>query len=160
MILYHGSDISVPHPDVLHSKGNLDFGTGFYTTSNEAQAQRWARRKAFFSGKSKGVVNSYEVKEASSLSVLDFGEDLDSWIDFVCACRNGEQIFRQYDVISGKVADDTVFRVVGLYLNGVWEKERAIREMRAYETYNQTAFISQRAIDELLSFQGSYEVTL
>ena len=33
MILYHGSDIIVAHPDTLHSKEHLDFGVGFYTTS-------------------------------------------------------------------------------------------------------------------------------
>lgn len=32
MILYHGSSLAVPHPDLTHSRRNLDFGRGFYTT--------------------------------------------------------------------------------------------------------------------------------
>lgn len=32
MILYHGSSLVVEQPDVLHSRGNVDFGKGFYTT--------------------------------------------------------------------------------------------------------------------------------
>ena len=43
MILYHGSDVVVEHPDNQHSKEHLDFGVGFYTTSVQVQAERWAK---------------------------------------------------------------------------------------------------------------------
>lgn len=46
MIVYHGSSEIVKRPDVLHSYRQLDFGKGFYVTSNKEQAERWARRKA------------------------------------------------------------------------------------------------------------------
>ena len=80
------------------------------------------------------------------------------WIDFVCQCRNGNLKYKEYDMISGKVANDKVFRVVDMYRNGIWEKERALREIKAYENYDQTAFITQRAIDGLLVFDSRYEV--
>jgi hypothetical protein len=63
-----------------------------------------------------------------------------------------------FDVIKGKVADDKVFRVVDMYKRGFWDKERAIREIRVYETYNQIAFISQKAIDAMLKQTAYYEV--
>lgn len=46
MIVYHGSNCIVDHPDIYHSFHNLDFGKGFYATSNRQQAERWARRKS------------------------------------------------------------------------------------------------------------------
>ena len=160
MILYHGSDVIVEHPDTLHSKEHLDFGVGFYTTSIRSQAERWAKRKSALNGKTAGYVSIYEATDVSSLSVLDFETDLDSWLDFVCNCRDGSDIYRKYDVISGRVADDKVFRVVDMYKRGVWDRERAIKEIRVYETYDQIAFISQKAIDAILIFRGSYEVKL
>lgn len=48
MIVYHGSNNIVDHPDVSHSFHNLDFGRGFYVTTVREQTERWARRKALF----------------------------------------------------------------------------------------------------------------
>ena len=90
--------------------------------------------------------------------VKTFDDDPDEWIDFVCACRDGETGFLDYDIIIGRVADDKVFRVVDLYRSGVWDKERALKEMRAYEKYDQIAFINQTAADRLLRFAGFTEV--
>ena len=33
MIVYHGSNTVVQHPDVIHTCRNLDFGKGFYVTT-------------------------------------------------------------------------------------------------------------------------------
>lgn len=60
----------------------------------------------------------------------------------------------------GKVADDKVFRVVDMYKRGIWDKERAIREIKVYETYDQIAFVSKIAIDSMLLYKESYEVEL
>ena len=38
MILYHGSYLEVQTPDLVHSRENLDFGRGFYTTPLYEQA--------------------------------------------------------------------------------------------------------------------------
>lgn len=32
MILYHGSYVEIAKPDLKHSRLNVDFGRGFYTT--------------------------------------------------------------------------------------------------------------------------------
>lgn len=159
MIVYHGSVSIVEQPDVLHSYRPLDFGKGFYVTSVKAQAERWARRKADLTGRGAPIVNVYRMSEDyAGLSVKSFGEDLRDWIDFVCRCRNGEDIYREFDLICGRVANDKVFRVVDMYRSGVWEIERALREIKAYEEYDQIAFITQRAIDRLLVFDSGIEV--
>lgn len=159
MIVYHGSTEIVTNPDVLHSYRALDFGKGFYVTSVEEQAIRWARRKAGLLGREKGIINCYEMKEdLIGLTVKTFDADLMEWIDFVCSCRDGEEDYLKYDLITGMVANDKVFRVVDMYHSGIWDKERALKEIKVYPAYDQTAFITQKAIDRLLVFQSFEEV--
>jgi hypothetical protein len=159
MIVFHGSIEIVKSPDVLHSYRSLDFGKGFYVTTVEEQAVRWARRKADLLEKGTAIVNRYQMsEELGDLKLKTFPEDLMEWIDFVCKCRNGETDYQKFDVISGKVANDKVFRVVDLYHAGIWDKERALAEIKVYPGYDQIAFITQRAVDEMLTFMRAEEV--
>ena len=159
MIVYHGSIITVDSPDVQHSYRPLDFGKGFYVTSVCEQAERWARRKAALFGSDKAIINVYEMKEnADGLKIKSFAPDLMDWIDFVCECRDGKTEYQKYDLIYGKVANDRVFRVVDMYHTGIWDKERALKEIKVYPTYDQIAFITQEAIDRLLVFKSFREV--
>lgn len=159
MIVYHGSTEIVEKPDVRHSYRALDFGKGFYVTTVKEQAERWARRKAGILGKDSAIVNLYRMNDdTSGFQVKFFEEDLVEWIDFVCKCRDGEKDYQKYDLIFGKVANDKVFRVVDMYHAGIWEKERALKEIKVYPSYDQIAFINQRAIDRLLQFEAFEEV--
>ena len=38
MILYHGSNLTVAEPKLVEQNRYLDFGYGFYTTTNKIQA--------------------------------------------------------------------------------------------------------------------------
>ena len=158
MIVYHGSSEVVRQPDILHSYRALDFGKGFYVTTVQEQAERWARRKASMVG-GRAIVNQYQMDDdMTELRVKRFPDDLSDWIEFVCDCRDGKLGYQDYDLIIGKVANDKVFRVVDMYHSGIWDKERAIMEIRAYPNYDQLAFITQIAIDKLLRFKGYLEV--
>ena len=161
MIVYHGSIEIVKNPDVEHSFRALDFGKGFYVTTVKEQAERWARRKASIYGKYSAVLNLYQMDEdMSALKLKTFDDGLSEWIDFVCRCRDGEEDYKQFDLIYGKVANDKVFRVVDMYHNGVWDKERALKEIRVYPSYDQYAFITQKAISMLLEYQSFVEVQI
>ena len=158
MIVYHGSSEVVRQPDTLHSYRALDFGKGFYVTTVREQAERWARRKADLFGGTP-VVSRYRMRDdLSQFRVKRFPDDLMEWIEFVCDCRDGKPTYQQYDIIIGKVANDKVFRVVDMYHSGIWGKERALHEIRAYPNYDQIAFITQSAIDALLQYDGCLEV--
>lgn len=61
MILYHGSSLEIVKPDLMHSRLNVDFGRGFYTTPIYEQAVRWCG-KFKRHGKS-GIVSYYEFDE-------------------------------------------------------------------------------------------------
>lgn len=158
MIVYHGSSEVVRQPDTLHSYRALDFGKGFYVTTIREQAERWARRKADLFGGTP-VVSRYRMRDdLSQFRVKRFPDDLMEWIEFVCDCRDGKPTYQQYDIIIGKVANDKVFRVVDMYHSGIWGKERALQEIRAYPNYDQIAFLTQSAIDALLQYDGCLEV--
>jgi len=45
MKVYHGSTICVSEPKLLSASRRLDFGSGFYTTTDLRQAKRWAQIK-------------------------------------------------------------------------------------------------------------------
>ena len=96
--------------------------------------------------------------DLTGLNVKTFPDDLAEWIDFVCCCRDGQPVYIPYDLIIGKVANDKVFRVVDMYHTGIWDKNRALREIKVYPHYDQIAFISQHAIDRLLAFESFREV--
>ena len=159
MIVYHGSILEITDPDVGHSKAFLDFGKGFYVTTFPKQAERWAVRKAMRSGKGEPVVNVYEMKDDySGFRVLNFRdpEDDEAWLDFVCACRDGGEDYKQYDIIIGNVANDDVFKSVDMYRRGAWDKQRTLLEIKYFKKNNQIAFINNAVLKELLKFQSSY----
>ena len=43
MILYHGSNVIVEQPKLIRQNRYLDFGFGFYTTTNRDQAVNFAQ---------------------------------------------------------------------------------------------------------------------
>ena len=158
MLVYHGSTEVIEEPDVQHSKRYLDFGRGFYLTTYEEQAKKWAVRKGLRQEKC-GVVNIYEIEEnLSSYRVLSFDNEDENWLDFVCACRRGEEINLEYDMIIGSVADDDVFKVVDMYFRGLWDKEKVLKELKYYKMNDQICIVNQKVLDKVLKFKSSYEV--
>ena len=63
MLLYHGSYTEVREPRLLKNQRELDFGKGFYTTSDFGQATKWAQRTALRLHKKDAFVSVYEVDE-------------------------------------------------------------------------------------------------
>lgn len=158
MIVYHGSAEVIKKPDVKFSKKYLDFGRGFYLTTYENQAKKWALRKGMRLEKS-GVVNVYDMKEDwKDYKVLSFKKENEQWLDFVCACRQGENLNKDYDIIIGNVANDDVFKTVDMYFRGLWDKKRVLEELRYYKMNDQICIVNQKVLEEVLVFQHSYEV--
>ena len=158
MLVYHGSNMEVKLPDIRHSKRFLDFGSGFYITTFFQQAEKWAKRKAMRNGGC-AVVNVYEMSDnLVNYHVLNFENADADWLDFVCACRRGENINQVYDIVIGNVANDDVFKSVDMYFRGIWDKERTIKELRYYKQNSQIVLVSQKAINETLQFVKTYVV--
>lgn len=156
MIVFHGSNMEIRSPNVSFSKNYLDFGKGFYVTSYQIQAERWALRKASrYNGEP--TVNIYSLAdELSKFKVLNFDNENEKWLDFVCACRKGEDINNAYDIIIGNVANDDVFKTIDMYSRGLWDKQRTIEELRYFKMNDQICFVNQEIISEVLKFEKSY----
>lgn len=160
MRVYHGTVEVIEKPDVKHSKRYLDFGKGFYLTTFEQQAKKWALRKALRQEKN-AIVNVYELKEdLKEYRVLTFEKENEKWLDFVCACRRGEELNQEYDIIIGSVANDDVFKTVDMYFRGLWDKEKVLNELRYYKMNDQICIVNQKVLDEVLEFKESYEVKI
>jgi len=158
MILYHGGTERIEKPDVRHSKRYLDFGCGFYLTTYENQAKRWAVRKASRQEKMP-IVNIYEMPDdLCDYNVLRFENENERWLDFVCSCRKGENLNRDYDIIIGNVADDDVFKTVDMYFRGLWDKAKVLEELRYYKMNDQICVVKQQVLDRALTFRWAYEV--
>lgn len=129
-------------------KFHKDFYWGFYCTSYEQQALRWATRF----GKA-GVVNVYSFDDQTELKIKRFPEMSDERLDFIAACRNG--VPHDYDVVEGPMADDTIFNYVQSFLDG--EISRAAFWELAKFKYptHQISFHTARAL-AALKFERSY----
>lgn len=73
MILYHGSNMIVDKPMLIKQNRFLDFGNGFYTTTNKEQAINFAKKVVALRN-GKPIVNIYEFDEDSivGLNIKNF----------------------------------------------------------------------------------------
>ncbi len=154
MKLYHGSNMSVESPEIKKKLRALDFGPGFYLTSSEEQAKKWAKSVTKRRNTGAPIVNVYdfEMPIDSKFSILEFKEANGEWLDFVVANRKGMQIDYQYDIVIGPVANDSTIRVIDLYMDGIITKELAVQELLPQNLTDQYAFLSDRALS-LLHFE-------
>ena len=70
MILFHGSNVEVKVPQIIKSKRLLDFGTGFYLTSDFEQAKKWAVRTTNRREAGVPIISVFEIDD-SQLERLD-----------------------------------------------------------------------------------------
>lgn len=93
MILYHGSNVVVAKPKLIYQNRFLDFGYGFYTTTNKAQAIAFADKVYKRRKEGNPIINVYELNEQiafSECSVLRFDSPDEAWLDFVSDNRSRE----------------------------------------------------------------------
>lgn len=157
MLVYHGSYKTIEKPDIKYSQKYLDFGSGFYVTEFKEQAERWAKRKGLRQGE-EPVVSIYDFEEKlKNFKIKEFN-DSSEWLDFVCACRKGESIYKNFDIIIGDVANDDVFKTVDMYFRGLWDKKRTLKEISYFDKSNQINFTNNEVINKCLTFNESYKV--
>ena len=139
-------------PILLKVQRELDFGRGFYTTSDLEQAIRWAERTAKRRGESSAFVTVYEVNEdeLKNIRLLSFDSPNVEWLNLVVKNRKGEYIAGDWDVISGPVADDQTAQVIDLYLEGAYDEEEAIRRFLTQRLKDQYAFKTNEALKLLI----------
>ena len=152
MILYHGSNLAVLEPKLIRQNRFLDFGFGFYTTTNKAQAISFADKVTKRRKDGKKTVSIYEIDTEiafAECSVLKFDSPNEAWLDFVSENRSGTYKGKSYDFIYGPVADDDVYRTFTLYTAGIFTKKQTLEQLKIKKLYNQLVLTTQRALSHL-----------
>lgn len=161
-VLYHGSFAVVDQPLAMCGRRNLDFGRGFYLTSLRPQAERWAQlvtERKMRNGIPQLNVYHFDEALADQSCWLRFGEYNLEWLDYVVACRAGEDLWQQYDIVEGGVANDNVIDTVEDYTMGIISAEQALGQLRYKPVNHQLCIISQSVIDRCLQFVESITLT-
>ncbi len=158
MKVFHSSIAKIEHPEICFSRDFLDFGRGFYLTTMRQQAITYANRFRL-RGKN-AVLNEYLLDEAiykncKTKSFLRYDEE---WLDFVMACRKGEDT-SDWDIVIGGIANDRVFRTIDLYFAGDMTKADALKKLIKEEPNNQICIRHQDMIDRYLHFLSSEELS-
>ena len=160
MILYHGSNVTVEYPRLIKQNRYLDFGFGFYTTTNREQAVSFAQKVTDRRRKGEATLNIYSIDEAIAFkecSLLHFDSPDEAWLDFVSENRQGSYQGKRYDLIYGAVANDDVYRTITLYMTGILDKEQTLAALKIKELFNQLVFGTEKAL-RYLCFEGSETV--
>ena len=159
MLLYHGSNLVVEEPRLFEQTRGLDFGSGFYLTTNEAQAVRFS--KIVVNRRKIGVatVNVYEFHmdtAEATLAVKRFMRTDTQWLRFVTDNRLKTYQGEVFDIVIGAVANDTVMPTIQALLGGFLTEEAALITLKTSKLVDQVCLKSEKAI-ALLRFINSYE---
>ena len=159
MILYHGSDVEVKNPKIIKSEKGRDFGCAFYLTPITEQAERMAKRKQRMNKSASAIVSVFEFneKEINSLKYKSFKNPDLEWLDMIIECRTNPSFNHGYDIVEGKIADDSVGETILFVMDGVIKKEDAIERLKFQKINSQIAFCSEDSL-KLINFTNSYEV--
>lgn len=152
MILYHGSNLTVSEPRLIHQNRYLDFGFGFYTTTNKKQAIGFAEKVTLRRKEGERTVSIYEIDEEKAFAeckILRFDAPNEEWLDFVADNRSGNYDGEQYDFIYGPVANDDVYATFTLYTAGVLTKEQTLETLKIKKLYNQLVLGTEKALGYL-----------
>lgn len=151
MIVYHGSNLEITKPDCAHSRKKVDFGAGFYVTPLQEQAKSWAEK--FKRMGDSAIVSQYELSDDvfESSCILKFDAYNGEWLDFVFACRQGNDP-SDYDIVMGGVANDRVFDTINLYFDGLIGKDEALGRLKFLGPSYQICIKRQEIIDRFLTF--------
>ena len=159
MKLYHGSNVEIKIPRLIPSKRLLDFGAGFYLTSDFEQAKKWAVRTAKNRGENVPLVSVFQVEEheIKKLEVLLFETPGREWLKYISANRTGKSVMEKYDIVIGPVANDQAIRTVNNYLKGYFSEDIAIQLLLPQKLKDQYAFKTERAL-EILNYIEVIEI--
>jgi hypothetical protein len=159
MNVYHGTNIKFDMPKILKPNRALDFGAGFYTTTDEEQAISWAKEVVKRSNKGVPLLNVYELDEnfLTDLTVKRFDSATKEWLDFVCEHRLNIDLKDDCDLIIGPVANDTTMPAIQLYINAIERNpsekdffaEFAIRQLRVDRLKDQVVFKTAKSLQHL-----------
>lgn len=134
--LFHGSNVKIDVPDLIHSKPFKDFGRGFYLSADEQQAWNMAYQKVNQTQEGKAEVTEFlfdeNLMQSSEFKILIYPDYSEDWAKFVLANRNKDAQLpvHDYDIVYGPIADDGVTYQLRRYEGGVISLSRLVEELK------------------------------
>jgi hypothetical protein len=159
MQLYHGTNIHLKNPTIIQPNRALDFGAGFYTTSDIEQARSWAHVVVKRSGNGTPLLNVYTLDKnfISLLKVKHFETANKEWLNFITEHRLNKHVNDDFDLIIGPVANDSTMPVIQSYITAIQNNDEeqdffaefALRQLRSDRLKDQFVFKTELALQQL-----------
>lgn len=154
--VYHGSIEIIEQPLVHIGRDNLDFGKGFYVTDVLKQAKTWATTKSRYYMDAVGVINHYlfDFEKATAEFRYKKFEHYDAeWLHFIVDSRSGKSVWKDFDLIEGGVANDSVIDTVENFIASLIDEKNALGLLAQHRPNNQICILNQKIIDTCLRFE-------
>ena len=180
--LFHARYTVVEKIDLSLCAAGKDFGKGFYVTTDYYQACRFIRTAIGKALKNHvanvspdiGYISIFEYKPTKSLNIdyHEFKSADEDWLHCVVAHRKSGILkdelpkWQNYDIIAGKIANDSTNQVLTAYINGFYGEvgsaeadETAIRFLLPENLSDQICFRTEKVLQNL-KFKGYKVVKL
>lgn len=157
--MYHGSNLAVEKPRLVEQTRGLDFGAGFYLTTNESQAIQFSRIVVNRRKIGVATVSIYEFDmdgAEKTLAIRKFERANAEWLRFVADNRLKIYQGDTYDIVVGAVANDIVMPTIQAFLGGFLTEEAALITLKTSKLVDQVCLKSEKAIS-MLRFVKSYD---
>jgi hypothetical protein len=162
MLLYHGSNLDIQSISLAMCRPYKDFGTGYYLTDLQTQAENMAKRVSRIHGGTP-IVNVYEIKNSflhsPDLRIKNFGRHMSpEWAIFVMNNRSRTftnyqdpacNLDNKYDIVAEPVADDSMAMLFRQFQNGLIDFDMLTKGMAYKELTSQYSFHTPRALQLL-----------
>lgn len=154
MQLFHGTTELFSTPKIIIPDRSLDFGIGFYLTSDYEQAKKWALlKKKKHSIAADAFVLTFEFNDNNlknnELNCKIFQQADEEWLDFVLANRTNENFKYSFDIVFGAIANDQVFTAITLFEGGFLNKQGLIENLKTWKYTDQFCFHTQKSLSYL-----------
>ena len=170
IILFHGSDHVIKHPELKLGKLNNDYGQGFYCTKSVEMAREWACKE-----NRDGFVNKYELdmSDLKVLNLLDGKHHILNWIAILLqnrkfALKNEIAVdardyivqdygldVSEYDVVIGYRADDSYFSYAESFVENGLPLRCLNDALRLGKLGEQMVLVSEKAFERVTFISAS-----
>ena len=156
ILLFHGSDGQINEPiDAKHTKGLVDFGSGFYAGESFEQAGSWV------AGKPSSSVYMLYFQPSSQWKHMTFTVDLD-WLFAVAHYRKRIDLFEgsarvrkivsaieKCDYLIAPIADNTMYDTIDSFIQGLITSEQCLHCLTATNLGSQYVFLTNSVCKKL-----------
>lgn len=142
--LFHTGFQVIKEIDLQIGRKNADFGQGFYLTPDYEFSKRWAKERK----KEATIVNHYSLS-LDHLKVKTLSRD-EEWFHYIYGNRRGmADEWKDFDVIMGPIANDTIYNVNGITTSGLLDEKQSLPLLQIGPVYTQYVLKTKKAVDAL-----------